>query len=227
MDSNSSCGASRSTVAWRKSASTIRILWGIRRALEALATSRPNNTARSTEFNPKRSNLLPPGQDNETQERFDAKYQFDMDSIAAVYGTGGGDAKTSENEWPHQMGCQIPAQAVAVIERFKARVIPEMLSIGLALSNILSEPAGRSLIQRTVHMPRIASHFIDKQQFTTPACCLLLSLAILLRLIQRFGNRRRRQSPSRVMDRRACSEHISSAAPQIFVPDSPCQRRRR
>ena len=119
-----------------------------------------------------------------------------MDSIAADYGTGGGDAKTSENEWPHQMGWQIPAQAVAVIERFKARVIPEMLSIGLALSNILSEPAGRSLIQRTVHMPRIASHFIDKQQFTTPACCLLLSLAILLRLIQRFGNRRRRQSPS-------------------------------
>jgi hypothetical protein len=98
-----------------------------------------------------------------------------MDSIAAVYGTGGGDAKTSENEWSHQMGCRIPAQAVAVIERFKARVISEMLSIGLALSNILSEPAGRSQIQRTVHMLRIASHFIDKQQLTTPACCLIVA----------------------------------------------------
>jgi hypothetical protein len=38
-------------------------------------------------------------------------------------------------------GAPISAQAVAVIERFKDRVIPEMLPIGLALSNLLSEAA--------------------------------------------------------------------------------------
>jgi hypothetical protein len=40
-------------------------------------------------------------------------------------------------------GAPISAQAVAVIERFKDRVIPEMLPIGLALSHFLKKPAVR------------------------------------------------------------------------------------
>jgi hypothetical protein len=82
-----------------------------------------------------------------------------MDSIAAVYGTGGSDAKTSGNVWPPKMGCQIPAQAVAVIERFKARPIPENAFDWSALRR--GQPAGRKF--SALFMPRIASHFLDKQ----------------------------------------------------------------
>jgi hypothetical protein len=55
----------------------------------------------------------PPGSTTNHKGRIDVKYQFAIDSIAAVYGSGGGDAKTCESELPHQMGCASPRKQYA------------------------------------------------------------------------------------------------------------------